>query len=433
MRRLLRLSSILMAFLAACGESEAPVEPPAPPPTYHRDIAPLVQEKCGGCHVEGGIAPFSLQRYEDVFPMRTAIQAAVKLRSMPPWMPAQDCTDYEHDRSLTDEQIALISRWVDEGGAEGSPADAPTFVAPPHEGLSRVDLEVAMPQAFTPTQSPDDYRCFMIDWPETEVRYVSGFRANPGQASIVHHVIAFLVPPADVADFQALDAAEPGPGYKCYGGPRGSIDVNRQVAWLGSWVPGNKGIDYPAGTGIRVNPGSKIVLQVHYNLSSAVSNADRTSLSLRLEPSVRKEAIIQPWASPMWLNRGMPIPAGQSDVRHRFSFDVVPVLSQLTRGVFRSNEPITLHTTALHMHTLGKWGKMEIERRTGTTECMVDIPRWNFHWQGQYSFKQSKVVSAGDRIAVECHWDNSLPGAKDVNWGEGTEDEMCLGSFYMTQ
>jgi hypothetical protein len=434
MRRMLRAGTILMAFLLeACGESKAPPEPSAPP-TYHRDIAPLVQQKCGSCHVEGGIAPFSLQNYEEVFAMRTSIKAAVELRMMPPWMPANDCTEYTHDRSLTDEQIDLISRWVDEGGAEGNPADAPTTAAPVDEGLTRVDLQVAMPEAYSPRQSPDEYRCFVLDWPETEVRYVSGFRANPGQPSIVHHVIAFLAKPEDVADFQAMDDAEPGPGYTCYGGPRGGqFSVSQQDSWLGSWVPGTKGMDYPAGTGIRVNPGSKIVLQVHYNLSSAVSKADRTSLSMRLESSVQKAAFVQPWANPLWLDNGMSIPAGQSDVRHRFAFDIVPYVSRLTGGVFRDNVPITLHTSAVHMHTLGRSGRLEIERRTGTTECLLNIPAWDFHWQGQYALKESRVVSAGDRIAVECHWDNSLPGAKNVNWGEGTEDEMCLGTFYMTQ
>jgi hypothetical protein len=432
MHQLLKPSSILIAILlAACGQSEAPSQPPPVPPTYHRDIAPLVQEKCGSCHVEGGIAPFSLQRYDEVFPMRTAIQASVKLRMMPPWMPARDCSEYTHDRSLTDEQIELISRWVDEGGAEGDPAEAPAGTAPVQDGLSRVDLEVAMPEAYTPRQSPDDYRCFIIDWPETEVRYVSGFRANPGRSSIVHHVIAFLASPEEVAGYQALDDAAPGPGYSCYGGPRGEVDS--RTSWLGSWVPGTRGLDYPAGTGIRVSPGSKIILQVHYNLSSAVSAEDRTSLSMSLESSVQKVAIIQPWANPAWARREMPIPAGQSDVRHRFAFDVVPVMSRLTNGLFRDNEPITLHTSGLHMHTLGKRATMEIERRTGATECMLNIPRWDFHWQGMYLLQQPKVVRAGDRIAVECHWDNSLPGAKDTNWGEGTEDEMCLGSFYLTQ
>jgi hypothetical protein len=64
---------------------------------------------------------------------------------------------------------------------------------------------------------------------------------------------------------------------------------------------------------------------------------------------------------------------------------------------------------------------------------MLRIPRWDFHWQNGYELKQAKVVRPGDRITIECHWDNSLPGATDVSWGEGTGDEMCLGILYLTQ
>jgi hypothetical protein len=184
-----------------------------------------------------------------------------------------------------------------------------------------------------------------------------------------------------------------------------------------------------------VPPGSKVVLQIHYNLSGANAAADRTSISMRLESSVQKIAIVQPWADPAWVQQpgGMHIPAGKADARYRFSFDLVPVLSRVTRGVFRDNEPITVHASALHMHTLGAWGRMEIERKTGGNDCMLHIPQWDFHWQGSYQLAQPKVVKPGDRVAVECHWDNSQPGAKDVEWGEGTSDEMCLGTFYMTQ
>jgi hypothetical protein len=418
---------VIAAVLTACSES---AEPPPPPVTYHKDVAPLIQEKCGSCHVEGGIAPFALRSYAEVFELRHAIQAAVQARIMPPWLAAPGCTDYEHDRSLSDEQIALISRWVVEGGVEGDPADA-AHSAPTQVGLSRVDLELAMPVAHSPTQSPDEYRCFLLDWPETEVRYVTGFRGNPGQRAIVHHIIAFLARPDAVATFQALDDAAPGPGYPCFGGPGGD---GSRTAWVGAWAPGSNGADYPAGTGIRVEPGSKIILQIHYNLSGANAAPDRTSIAMSLERSVQKVAVIQPWANPAWLRPdGMRIPAGARDVRHRFAFDLVPVISNVTDGLFRDNEPITLHGGALHMHTLGRWGRLEIERRTGNTECLLHIPRWDFHWQSSYGFAQPKVLKAGDRLAIECHWDNSLPGAKDVSWGEGTEDEMCLGTFYMTQ
>jgi len=434
MRRLLGGSSVLIVvLLIACGEpAEAPPAPsPDVPPTYHRDIAPLLQEKCGSCHTAGGIAPFALQTYAQVSDWRWAIQAAVKARIMPPWMPAEDCTEYLQDRSLSDEQIELISRWVDEGGVEGDVADAPGGAGVGQGGLARVDRELAMAEPFLPTQRPDQYRCFVLDWPETATRYVSGFRGNPGQASIVHHIVAFLAKPGEVETYQAMDAAEPGPGYSCYGGPG---RPGATVSWIGSWVPGSSGTDYPAGTGIRVDPGSKIILQIHYNLSGANSAPDRTSVSLSLESSVAKEAIMQPWADPAWLETGaLRIPAGQSDVRARFAFDLVPVLSKITRGVFSDNEPITVHSTALHMHTLGSWGRMEIERKTGAKDCMLHIPRWDFHWQSSYVFAQPKVIKAGDRMAVECHWDNSQPGARDVTWGEGTGDEMCLGTFYMTQ
>jgi copper type II ascorbate-dependent monooxygenase-like protein len=433
MQRLLGMSAILaVTVLAACGESTVSPPPPPEPPTYHRDIAPLVQEKCGGCHVEGGIAPFPLQTYEQAFTMRYAMQAAVRSRIMPPWMADSSCTDYAEDRSMSAEQIELLSRWVDEGGTEGDPADEPAAASPPPlGGLPRVDLELSMPTEYAPTQSPDEYRCFLLDWPETDVRYVTGFVAKPGRASIVHHIIAFLIRPEDVAMYQALDDAEPGAGYTCFGGPGGNRTT---TSWIGGWAPGSSGGLMPPGTGIRVAPGSKIVLQIHYNLSSANSAPDRTSIALSLASSVDKVAIVQPWANPAWLQPGgMVIPAGQPDVHYRFSFDISSALSYMTGGAFQNNRPITVYGAGLHMHTKGTWARMEIERKSGGNECMLHIPHWDFHWQGSYGFVQPKVVKPGDRIAVECHWDNSLPNAKDLEWGEGTSDEMCLGSFLMTQ
>ncbi len=57
---------LIVTVLSACSESSEPPPPPVPA-SYHRDVAPLVQEKCAGCHVEGGIAPFALNTYAEVF------------------------------------------------------------------------------------------------------------------------------------------------------------------------------------------------------------------------------------------------------------------------------------------------------------------------------------------------------------------------------
>jgi hypothetical protein len=294
-----------------------------------------------------------------------------------------------------------------------------------------VDRTLRLAAPYAPVQAPDEYRCFLLDWPRTDMSFVTGFVASPGRPSIVHHIIAFLILPQDVSTYQQLDAADPEAGYTCFGGPGGN---SSRAAWIGAWAPGGQATILPPGTGIRVPPGSKVVLQIHYNLSSANAAPDRTSIAMTLASSVDKVAIVQPWANPNWLKSGgMPIPAGERDAHHRFLMDMSPVLSYITGGEFQNNQPITVYGAGLHMHTLGTWAKLEVERKSGATECMLKIPRWDFHWQGAYGLAQPMVVKPGDRIALECHWDNSLPNSKDVEWGEGTGDEMCLGTFLMTQ
>ena len=429
MRPLVGASMLLAAIVLAGCEDKPKVS--SVPVTWHQDVGPLMQQKCGGCHVEGGIAPFVLQTYAQAHERLEAIKDSVRSRRMPPWPPSNECAQYKNDRSLSDEQVELITRWVDEGGPEGNPADAPPDPGPRPGGLSRVDLTARMPVPYTPQKSPDDYRCFILDWPYSDIRYITGFRADPGSPTLVHHVIAYLAAPSDVAAAQALDDQEPGPGYTCFGGP----GLNGgQVAWLGAWAPGSPGEDYPENTGLRIQPGSKVILQVHYNTHNGPVSADQTSVSFKVDSTVDKVAFVQPWTNIEWVNdKTMNIPAGQADVTHAWAEYPTRYLAELTGGVFQNDKPITLHLVSLHMHTLGTRTRLDLQRGSGANECLLDIPRWDFNWQQLYTLVEPKVVNPEDAIRLECHWDNSAPGARDVNWGEGTSDEMCLGLFYMTQ
>jgi hypothetical protein len=119
-------------------------------------------------------------------------------------------------------------------------------------------------------------------------------------------------------------------------------------------------------------------------------------------------------------------------VAHSFAADPTPLAGDV---------PIEIHDVGLHLHNLGKSARMSIERADGSETCLLDIPRWDFHWQGNYRLAQPVTLSPGDRLKVECRWDNSPPNQPiidgkpkvpaDVTWGEGTNDEMCLGLFYM--
>lgn len=407
-------------------------------PTFHQDVKPIFDAHCVSCHSEGGIGPFPLTAETSVS-WANAIKRAVTERTMPPWFAEPACAEYENDLSLTDEQIATIAAWADAGAPLGRPSSKATTPPEPPKGLSRVDRSLSMPVAYAPVNAPDDYRCFLIDWPETATKFVTGFAARPGNQRIVHHLVAFIITPDQVAAFEQLDADEDGEGYTCFGGPGGPP---RAANWLGVWVPGEDGGDLPAGTGQRIEPGSKIVVQVHYNVTNAASgDTDLTTIDLTLEDEVEKEAVTLPFANPTWPFGGtMPIPAGEKDVTHSFQVELSKHLALQSKGVLENDEPVLIHSAFLHMHKLGVRGDLQlIKRATSTTECLLDIDRWDFHWQRTYRFKEPKRLDPGDQLFIECGWDNS--GAKhgvredvrDVAWGEGTGDEMCLGVIYVSK
>lgn len=399
--------------------------------TYWADVKPIVDASCTGCHQPGEIGPFSLTDYDETKAVGDLVSKVVGEKTMPPFITDSECRDYKHDPSLSDGQIEVLQTWVDEGMPEGDPANEGEALETSASRLSRVDQVLEMPVAYSPKSYPDDYRCFVVDWPYAERQFMTGFGVEPGNPEIVHHVIAFLAGPDAVDEAEALDAAEEGPGYTCFGAA--GIDL-QQTGWLGSWAPGSFGRDYPEGTGIPIEPGSKVIIQVHYNALNGDVEPDKTKLKFKVDDTVEQQAMWMPWANPQWLNGNMPIRAGDSEARHSFAFDPT--------GFLNDGNPITIHGGGLHMHLLGESATAKIRRSDGSEDCLIDIPNWDFAWQGGVDFAEPVVLNRGDALSLECQWDNSMenqpiidgqqitPG--DRNWGEGTTDEMCLGIFYMT-
>jgi hypothetical protein len=418
---------LLAPALPACQGSPDDGDAPL---TYYRDVKVLLDANCIRCHVDGGIGPFPLTSYAEAYPYRARISEMVANKLMPPWLAGEGCADYKGDFSLSDAAIATITGWVRTGAPEGDPAEEPAPMDVERITMSRVDMSLPMPETYTPQIQPDDYRCFIIDWPEQATTFVSGFRARPGEVTEVHHVVVNVVEAAaDIATVRALDDAEPGPGYTCFGGS-GVTDRN-----VGLWVPGNDGSDYPDGTGLRVEPGSVLVLQIHYNTIAADPVPDLTTLDFKLESAVDKEAYMVGWLDVNWVfGDNMLIPAGASDVWYSFTGNVSELI-----GI-----PLALdiYSARMHMHTLGTYGNLSIVHPAGDRECLLDVPAWDFHWQNNYTFSAPHRLAADDDLYVECHWDNTADNqplvdgvprpVQDVRWGEGTTDEMCIGLFYVT-
>jgi hypothetical protein len=260
------------------------------------------------------MAPFSLQTYEELAAYRIDARAAISSREMPPWQAARCCNHYFEDRSLTEVERETLLRFLDEGMPRGTPG--PTDAPPPQTLLSRVDVSVTMPEAYVPDpqQGTDDNRCFVLDWPLTEATYITGLAPRPGVRGQVHHVLIAVAHGESLAEAMERDAADPLAGYDCNGG----LGNLREVVVLGGSVQGG---DLPRDLGSRIEPGGKLLLNIHYStLSSPTPLPDRTSIDFRVSATARETAGI-PIANPGWLvGDSMEVKAGEADAVYFYKY-----------------------------------------------------------------------------------------------------------------
>ncbi len=388
-----------------------------PGPTWHADVAPIYARHCQDCHEPGGVGSPTWERPEDIAAWAPAIGAAVSTRAMPPWQASGDCNSYENDFSLSDADLDTLVAWTETGAELGDPETAaalPEPFRPP--SLPRVDFSIEMPEAYTPSNAdgPDDYRCMLLEWPYETDTWVTGYQIQPGDRQTVHHVIPFIIAPDDAESYRALDEADDGPGYACYGGPGGDVSTLIETRWLGSWAPGSGAAVLPEGRGIRVSPGSLIAFQVHYNVTEPDPGPDQSAVEFMVETEAQQWADIQPWTDVSWvLGAGMDIPAQTDGVEHVFEYTLGP------------GDSFSFYSAAIHMHTMGRKGRMSVVHADGSETCLVDYQDYDFNWQRSYDLTAPVAVAPGDTVRVTCTWDN--PTDETVAWGDGTGDEMCLG------
>ena len=292
----------VLVIVAACGNDAVPGDdddtPPDPipgsGPRFYEDVAPIVIEQCATCHRDGGAGPFPLVTFEDAIAVADLIPSMVANRQMPPFNAdnSGDCNTYTDARWLSDDQIATIVEWADGDRLEGDPAAAPALPALP-PGLSRVDATAAMTESYSPAFArPDDYRCFIVDPAIAADTFLTGFEVRPGSPQIVHHILLFQLSDANAETQVAnLDAQSAGAGYECFGGVWAGANL------LAVWAPGVRASTYPATTGLAVQGGRKMVLQIHYHEHQTVV-ADQTAIDLMLESSVPEPSLLYLLAAP---------------------------------------------------------------------------------------------------------------------------------------
>jgi hypothetical protein len=411
-RLLLLLLPLCLSVLAA---RSRPARVDTSVPTFNKHVVRIFQQNCQTCHHPGDIAPFSLMTYQETRPYAHLIKFMTQTRQMPPWKAAEGCGNFEGVRRLTQGEIDTIARWVDAGAPEGNPTDLPA----PLEfqdgwAMGEPDLVLTMPQPYTPPARAEMYRCFPIPTANNERRWVRMIDVRPGDRATVHHVIAFL---DTNNDSSALDAADPEPGYQCFGGP-GFFTTGT----LGGWAPGTRPMALPDGVGLSLPANARVVLQVHYHGHGEEVKADQTQIGVYYaDKPVAKELRILPL-----VNNTFTIPAGESNYRVDARF---------------TNFLASAHALLVypHMHLLGKRMKVEAHLPDGRSECLIDIQDWDFNWQGGYFFKDPVPIPLFTRLEMSAWFDNSADNPrnpnnppKPVSWGEATTDEMALAFIGFT-
>lgn len=421
----------VVVMLVGCGDSNGEAsgsndpddnhnQEPVQGPTYYEDIEPLMQTHCTGCHVPDDIAPFPMQTYEEVKAISGASLLAMQVGTMPPWPPDDDCGDFKDSRGMSAEEIELFEEWIEAGHPEGDPdagEGGESSTSFQIDGQPDVTLDWGFDYEPQPPGEGgvDDYRCFVIDPEIDEDQFVSMVHTRPDNAEIVHHMIAYVAPGDEVDELEALEAEDERPGYECFGGPRVS-----DATWLAAWAPGEIPAPFEEGAGIRLQDDAKIVVQMHYNMVNDPDGVDRTEVDVYFvdeeEHPDPTELLMVPFPV-----SDLHIPAGDPEAMVSGEGPEIPF-------------DLTIHGVFPHMHLLGTEIRVSADTAEGET-CLIDIPRWDFDWQGFYMYEEPVELAPPSTVEMTCVYDNSADNQpdgrtpEDVSWGDGTYDEMCLAVF----
>ncbi|MDH3606187.1 MAG: cytochrome c [Acidimicrobiia bacterium] len=434
-----------------------PDPPQIVPATFEAGILPIVQSTCAQCHTGDGPGTQHLRFDTAANFAENAddIALVVGARAMPPWPASPESVPFHDDWSLTDEEITAIVEWSKQGAALDVVPE--TEIVPTFESinLADVDLEIVPEVGFDGTPATgDEYRCFIYDPDLTEPTWLAGFEFVPDQTEVVHHAIGYRIP-ADMRQ-RALekDAAQTdGGGWTCFGGTGLGIDE----IFLG-WAPGQKATQFPDGSGLLLEPGEFLVVQVHYHFDIDAPE-DRSSIRLDFADDaglseIHIETLLAPAEIPCTTDEEGPLcdratalatkvadyglRGAPADFILSFCGQSSADYANMTSGIATSScdsriqDPGQIISVLGHMHELGRSFRMTLNPDEADEQILLDIPDWTFDWQFNYNLAEEITVEQGDTIRIECSWDRSLrdPDLEPayVLWADGTDDEMCFAT-----
>jgi hypothetical protein len=413
------LTGLVCAAAASAGTAPSQV-------TFYKEVLPVLQKNCQGCHRPGESAPMSFLNYDQTRPWAKAMKQAVLTKKMPPWYADPHFGKFSNDRTLAQADVDTIVSWADSGAKAGDAKDGPKpidFV----EGwrIGKPDAVIEMPEAFNvPASGAIDYQYVIIPGNFKEDTYVQVAEARPGNPALVHHIIAFIREP----DNPWMRDMKPGVLFvpKSRASDESLTPEQRKKAeqsaggfpgdFLSGYAPGTVPFTMRPGEAKLVKAGSDIVLQLHYT-ANGTAGTDRSRIGI-VYAKDKPEAKVLTLAA---ATANFAIPPGDPNYQ-------VDAKLKLQRDV-------TLVTMLPHMHFRGKDFEYRVTYPSGEKETLLVVPHYDFNWQLTYELEKPKFLPKGTLIECTAHYDNSVNNkynpdpTKTVRYGDQTWEEMMFGFF----
>jgi tetratricopeptide (TPR) repeat protein/mono/diheme cytochrome c family protein len=362
--------------------------------TFDHDIAPTLYRTCTQCHRPGEAGPFPLLTYADAKSHARQIAAVTKTRFMPPWLPEQGELRFADELRLSEDEIALIQAWVDQGAVQGNPQDLPPmpkFAQGWQLGKPDIIMKATKPYAL-PASGSDNYWNFVFRSPVDRTRWLKAMEIRPGDKRLVHHANVLV----DRQQSGRRLESEPGAGFAGM-----ELTIESEVFDPDShflfWKPGSIPYVEPDGMALRLDKDTDLILNTHLQPSGK---------SETLQPTIGlyftdKPATLHPILLQLENDRLLDIPAGEKHFVVNDEFTL----------------PVDVDLLAIypHAHYLGKDLQAMAELPDGRSETLIHIPDWNLNWQAVYRYARPVKLPAGTAISMKFVYDNSDDNVRNPN------------------
>lgn len=440
-------AAVMAAFSATQARAQTAARPSSP--TWATDIAPIFQERCEICHRQEGMAPMPLATYAEVRPWVRSVKRRVETRDMPPWYVDKTVgiQRFANDRSLSDREIDVISRWVDAGAPLGDPRDLPMPKVWPADDVWQFagyfgrppDLIVRSPDYVMPAVAQDRWWEVRGTPSVPDDRWVAGTETRPVRRSrkVVHHATTHLFQKetAEIRAFQRsvrVGQADPAVLYPSpkIDDPATLLDPPPEGSVISEWAVGKNGelyVEHDAGQFLRA--GSQIGWDIHMSASGEET------------PVVIETAF---WFYPkgqLPKYRALMNTVGYAQAKE---LDIPPGQVSRFEAYTTLPAPAIILNFQPHMHLRGKAFSMEAIYPDGRTEVLNSVPQYRFNWHINYVYAKdaAPVLPKGTMLKTTAWHDNTAANKSNpdpnqwVTFGQRSVDEMAHANgvvVYITQ